>query len=432
MRRGAALLLLAALAACSTSVDFQHAREAVLGKSRPPIPILYETPPANLPSPTGLRAQSKQLRQIPLSWDPTGTTAAAGYVLERSLSPTGPFERMAVITDRFETSYTDAGFDLAVKRTMAPGLGDGASYCYRVRAYDASGHISASASEVASATTAAVPSAPEALHAYSQLPRKIALAWQPVDDPTVAGYVVLRSPSATGTFEKIARLDGRFATAYVDPSLGDLRVFYYRVAAVNAAGAQGSPTEPVRAMTKADPLAPAGLEVAGQSLGRNVLRWTPNVERDVSGYRVLRRRSDAPKPEVVATLPPSQTTVEDTQVGADEVVRYSLVALDADGLESAESDPLEVVSKGYGLHAEAKERAIELSWQRSQDDGFELARIERGGMLGSSEIARERGDHYVDKDVSPGRKYHYVVVLLRSDGSSAPPSAPVEVEVPES
>jgi len=203
------------------------------------------------------------------------------------------------------------------------------------------------------------------------------------------------------------------------------------VAAFNAAGGQGPATDPVRAMTKADPLAPAGLEVASQGLGRNVLRWAPNVERDVSGYRVLRRRADATKPEVVATVAPSQTTVEDGQVGADEVVHYSLVALDADGLESAESDPLEVVSKGYGLHAEGKERGIELSWQRSPDDGFEFARIERVGMLGNSEIARERGDHYVDRDVSPGRKYRYLVVLFRSDGSSAPPSAPVEVEAPE-
>ena len=432
MRAGCALLLLAALAGCSTSVDLEHARETVLGKPRRPIPLLYETPASDLPAPTGLRAQSKQLRQVPLSWDPIGTSAAAGYVLERSLTANGPFERMAVITDRFETSYTDAGFDLARKKTNAPGLGDGASYYYRLRAYDASGYISSSASEVANATTAPVPSAPEALRAYSQLPRKIALAWQPVDDPTVAGYVVLRSPSATGSFEKIAHLGGRFATTYIDPALGDLRVFYYRVAAVNAAGGQGTATDAVRGMTKADPLAPAGLEIAGQSLGRNVLRWTPNVERDVSGYRVLRRRTDAAKPEILATVPPTQTTVEDTQVGADEVVRYNLVALDADGLESKESDPLEVTSKGYGLHAEAKDRAIELSWQRSDNDGFELARIERSGMLGSSEIAQERGDHYLDTDVSPGRKYRYIVVLMRPDGSSAPPSAPIEVEVPES
>jgi len=428
----AALLLFVALVGCSTSVDLERAKGAVLGKSQPLIPILYETPPANLPPVTGLRAQSKQLRQIPLSWDPIGTAAGAGYVIERSLAAAGPFERMAVITDRFETSYTDTGFDLARRKTLAPGLGDGASYYYRVRAYDASGHIAETASEVASATTAAVPAAPEALRAYSQLPRKIALAWQPVDDPTVAGYLVLRSPSATGTFDKIARLDGRFATAYVDPSLGDLRVFYYRVAAVNEAGGQGAATEPVRAVTKADPLAPAGLEVASQSLGRNVLRWTPNVERDVSGYRVLRRRASSTKPEVVATVPPSQTTVEDAHIGADEVVRYGLVALDADGLESAESDPLEVVSKGYDLHAAPNEHAIELFWQRSPDDGFEFARIERSGMLGSSEIARERGDHYVDSDVSPGRKYRYVVVLMRNDGSSAPPSAPLEVEAPES
>ena len=431
--RTAALACVSLALGCGSTFDLERAREVVRGTARPEMPVLYESPPAALPAPTGLRAASGQLRQVPITWDPL--PAAAGYVVERSLVATGPFERIGLHADRFETSLSDQGFDLGVKSKSAgggPGLGDGATYYYRVRAFDSSGHISASASEIATAITAAPPSAPEAVRAFSQLPRKIALAWQPVEDPNVTGYLVLRSPSATGSFGQVARLDGRFSTTWIDHPLGDLQVFYYEVAAVNAAGGRGTPSEAVRAVTKADPLSPAGIQVVAQSLGRIVLAWTPNVEKDVISYRILRRRADGEPPEVVASVSPDVTTVEDSAVGTGETVSYSLVAVDADGLQSEESDPIEVKSRGYELQAAPGEGGVVLTWAREPQDGFARARIERSGLIGRNAIGESEGGRYVDRNVSPGRTYTYVVILERPDGSAAPPSAPVEVEVPES
>ncbi len=432
--RAAALACALLALGCGATFDLERVREVVRGTPRPEMPVLHETPPATLPAPTGLHAASGQLRQVPLTWDPLPTAAAEGYVIERSLAAAGPFERIGVRADRFQTSLSDQGFDLGVKSKSAaggPGLGDGATYYYRVRAFDSSGHISASASEVATAVTAAPPNAPEAVRAFSQLPRKIALAWQPIEDPNVTSYLVLRSPSATGSFEQVARLEGRFSTTWVDHPLGDLQVFYYKVVAVNAAGGKGTPSEAVRAVTKANPLAPAGVQVVAQSLGRNVLSWTPNVEKDVIAYRILRRRADGEPPEVVASLSPDITTVEDKAVGAGETVSYSLVALDSDGLQSEESDPIEVTSRGYDLRAVPGEGGVVLTWAREPEDGFVRARIERSGMIGRKAIAESEGGRYVDRDVSPGRTYTYVVVLQRPDGTSAPPSAPVEVDVPD-
>ena len=51
------------------------------------------------------------------------------------------------------------------------------------------------------------------------------------------------------------------------------------------------------------------------------------------------------------------------------------------------------------------------------------------GRLRSAEIARSEEPGFVDREVEPGRRYRYQVVLVREDGSEAPPSAPVEIQL---
>lgn len=434
--RGCALLLLAAaLAGCSTSLDLERARRVLRGETEPGVPILVDSPPAKLLAPEGLRAASGELREVPLAWDPILTGEVGGYVVERALEEAGPFERIAVVPDRFETAYLDQGFDLARKASAAggdPGLGDGATYFYRVRAFSPAGNVSDALSAVTSATTAPVPATPEGFHAYSHLARKVALTWRAVPDPTVSGYALYRSPSVNGPFLRIAQLNGRHRTTYTDRSLGDLRLFYYRVAALNRAGGEGAPTTPVRAVTKPDPLPPAGLRVIAQGLGRNELAWEPNVERDVTGYRLLRWRAEAKAPEIVATLPVETTRVVDTAVGAGERVHYSIVAFDSDGLSSEPAERIQVASEGYALEGDARRNGVELRWDARRSEGFSGARVFRLGRMGEKELARVSGDRYLDTDVRPGRVYRYRIVLERAEGREAPASEILEVAVPGS
>ena len=42
-----------------------------------------------------------------------------------------------------------------------------------------------------------------------------------------------------------------------------------------------------------------------------------------------------------------------------------------------------------------------------------------------------RSSRYVDDDVNPGAHYRYIVILERPDTSQAPPSVPIEIEVPK-
>jgi fibronectin type 3 domain-containing protein len=429
----AATVWVLALACLSCGAPrFEALRERL--RPRPqsaPIVVLPDTE-VDLPAPRGVRARSDVLREVPVVWEPMLTGDIGGYQVERSPDDVEDWQAIGTATGRFSTTFVDLGEDLRGSLDdESEQLADGVRYRYRVRSIDSKGRLAREPSLVVSATTAALPDPPHGLRAYSHLPRQVALTWDPTLDPTVAGYIVLRSPSARGPFESIARVEDHFQPRYLDLGLGDLRVFYYRVSAYNVAGAVGAPTEPVVAVTKAEPLPPTGLRVVEKRLGENELRWEPNVEPKIAGYRLRRRRADQASPQTVAVLEPNQTAALDAGVGAGEVVSYSLVAFDTDGLESAATDPVQVESESYHLRAAVREAAVELRWSPNASERYASARVYRQGRMRRREIAEVRGSEYLDSEVEPGSAYRYVVVLVRSDGQEAPASRPVEVEVPD-
>jgi fibronectin type 3 domain-containing protein len=466
-----ALALAGTLSGCTAILDFERARRYLDRPRAPSLPTLREDlPTANLHPPEGLRAVSGELRRVPLKWDPLLTGEVGGYVVERAATREGPFERLAPIAGALATTYIDhitsaqpaphdAGDDVAsapppdASATRDGDLGaeteaaqaatteiaagepvangpDGATYFYRVRAFTPSGRLATLPSEVVGAATAAAPAAPQHLRAYSQQPRKVPLSWSASADPTVAGYRVERSPTSLGPFQPVARIDGRHTTTHVDQGLGDLRVFYYRVAALNAAGGEGTPSDAVRAVTKPEPLPPIGLRIVERHLGSNRLAWEPNVEPDVEQYRVLRLREGAAEPEVVTTVQGSALEARDTEVGAGETVTYALTAFDRDGLESAPSDPVAVRSEGYDLRASALADGVHLEWNPRADEGYREARVFRRTRLNRREFPPVAGSAFVDADVKPGRSYRYSVTLISEDGAPAPRSAPIEVQIP--
>jgi fibronectin type 3 domain-containing protein len=430
-RRSAALAWLAlASAGCGAALDVEGAARLLRSAETPRAPLLREQPAASLPAPEGLRAVAGELRAIPLKWDPVLVGEVGGYVVERAIREKGEFQRIGLVRDRFETSFVDRGDDLAPKALPdhPADLGDGATYHYRVRAFDDAGRIGAAASEPVSASTAAAPARPEDLRVYSYQPRKIALTWRPVRDPTVKGYQIYRSPSESGEYLPTATVEGRYTTTWVDQDLAPLRVFYYRVAAVNHAGGEGVATSAARGVTKPEPLPPAALRVDAEGLGRVRLTWQPNVEPNIAGYRLLRTRAGSDAEEIVAELGSAETAAEDRAVAAGERLVYRAVAFDRDGLVSAPSDPVEVTATGYGLVAELAEGGVQLRWDSGA--AWSGARVLREGRLGAREIARVQGNEYLDRGVEPGGSYRYSVVLTSEDGREALPSESIEIAVP--
>jgi hypothetical protein len=419
-------IVLACALGCATSLDLAEMRERLAPRGPTPAPTLSDEPNLELSRVEGLRALSGELRAIPLRWDASRESEVAGYVVDRAPSAEGPFVYIATLADRFQTVYVDEGRDLAPKRTPGQaggGLAHAETYYYRVRPFDRSGRIGAATPAIASGTTAAKPAPPPGLQAYSHLPRRVALRWQPAQDPSVTGYVVSRSPSPSGTYVELARIEGRHRTVYVDEGLPDLGVFYYRVASVDAIGGVGDPSGAERAVTKGEPLPPTGLRVASQTIGANELTWQANVEPDLRAYRLLRRRAGAKEGEVVAEVPPDVTSATDEAVAAGDHVTYRLVAIDADGLRSPASDPLEVVGIGYDLRARATSRGVQLSWNATAQASFAETRISCEGQ----EIGRSSGSaSFLHPEGKRGGRYQLVGV--RKNGTPAPASKIVTAE----
>jgi len=425
---GLVALALAGLAGCATSLDVDLARRLLRRPRAPEVPELHEAG-ADLPAPEGLRAAGGGMRSVALQWDPLLTPRVAGYAVERSLDEAGPFARIGAVPDRAEAAFVDTGADGALRPDGSPVLGDGSTAYYRVRPFAPEGALGAQPSAIVAATTAPAPAPPPGLRAWSYQPRAVPLAWEASSDPSVGGYRVERSPTSRGPFQVLAELDSRHQTVYVDRGLEDLRVFYYRVSARNQAGGIGSPSEPVRAVTKPEPLPPFGLRLAGQRLGENRIAWEPNVEADVVAYRLYRLRGK--KREFLVEVPATETEGADPTVVADEAALYTVMAVDRDGLDSARSKPLAATSLGYGLAATVGRDGVLLRWSARPDEGWVRSRVFRHGFVGASEVAVVEGDRWLDADVTPGHRYRYSVVLERADGTRGPPSAPVEIQVPQ-
>jgi fibronectin type 3 domain-containing protein len=395
-----------------------------LGQLFAPEPVARVLSPgdaSHLGAPEGLRASSGEYRIIPLKWDPVLSGDVAGYLVERSETREGPFEQLAIIEGRGHLGHIDGAGE---------SLGDGETHFYRVRAFDTESRLSAEASEVVVGTTAHLPDPPSGILAYSRQPREIPLSWQAVEGLSVGGYRVERCPSPNGRFEVVAELKGRHSTSYVDVGLGDLRVFYYRVRTTNLGGAAGEPSDPVRAVTKPVPLPPVALHVGEQQLGVNVLRWEANVEEDLVEYRVFRVVPGEPS-QLVAAVAVDELEARDPNVGSREDLLYAVRALDRDGLMSTEGLAIPVTGEGYESRISRTETGVLLEWNPRADEGYVDALVERRSWLEAGRVYRANSGSLLDEDVAPGRRYEYVITLERLDGSRAPSSRPVTIQLPE-
>ena len=382
---------------------------------------LVEGSAAELPVPEHVHAGNDGYGVVALQWEPVLRSEVAGYAVERASTPDAPFERVALLRGRGTSSYVDGGGEVP--------LGDGVVAYYRLRPFTSDGHLALEASPIVVGGTAPLPPSPPALRAFSRQPREIPLAWRPAHSEMVSGYVVERSPSEDGPFEVVARIPGRFSTSYVDRELGNLRVLYYRVATVTPVGTSGPPSDPVRAVTKPEPLPPLGLRLGESSLGRNVLIWDANVEADIAEYRLVRIRQGT-RSKVIATVPADSRRAIDTDLSAGEGATYAVIAVDRDGLASRPSIPIKVESQDYELQAATGPAGVSLRWYARPDE-FPRARVARSSWLGERDLGHTQDGSFVDADVQPGRSYSYVVILIRPDGSEAPPSDPLEVHVPD-
>jgi pectin methylesterase-like acyl-CoA thioesterase len=267
---------------------------------------------------------STDTSRVKLDWASNSESDLAGYNVYRAASADGAYAKLTA-APRTSSDYSD---------TAAPV---GVTSYYRITAVDKTGNESAPLAASGVRKDGVAPAAPKTLTATAAA-NGITLEWADNTDADLAGYLVSRSDSATGTYTKLTSAPITEST-YLDTT-ASAGAAYYQVSAVDLSG--NTSTVANVSFIPADTTAPAvvaGLTAKGGDK-QIALTWTVGADADLAGYNLYRwvDGADAAKDAVkLTTAPVTAASYTDKAVPDAAGYRYAVTAVDKVGNESARS-----------------------------------------------------------------------------------------------
>jgi fibronectin type 3 domain-containing protein len=380
---------------------------------------------ATVPSaPQSLTATAGSL-SVQLSWSApasNGGSPVTGYDVYRGTSPGGEGST-PVATNVATTSFTDTG------RT------NGTTYYYTVAAVNAVG-VSPQSNEASATPRAAVPSAPTGL-AASAGNGLVALSWTvPNSDggSPITGYDVYRGTSPGG--ESATPVATNVASnSFTDSGLTNGTTYYYKVAAVNAAGTSPQSGEvsatPQPAVTV--PSAPQSLAATGGN-GAVQLSWTAPASTGgaaVTGYNVYRGTSAGGEAATPVATNVTTTSFIDNPLTNGTTYYYTVKAVNSAGVSPASNEAsatprATVPSAPLGTTASAGNASVTVSWSApatnggSPVTGYNVYRgTSPGGESGPPVASNVTTTSFTDTGLANGTTYYYKVAAVNAVGTSA-------------
>lgn len=188
------------------------------------------------------------------------------------------------------------------------------------------------------------------------------------------------------------------------------------------------------ANTKA-PIAPPAIVDKYASASGVVIRWAPNTESDIAGYRVYYGTFDGFSFSQQVTVPVGQDSAVLPGVGLNDLVGVTAYDAEARGTD----DQVKGHESWYafappsvpaGLTAEAGGRRVKLSWTASSEMGVRYNVYRKGLTTGNYNLVAGglAGESYTDKALSADTIYTYFIKAVNSLGSFSEPSNLVTVQ----
>lgn len=304
------------------------------------------------------------------------------------------------------------------------GLVAGASYSYRVQAYNKAG--ASDHSDAVTATTLTPPAAPSELTATPVSATRVDLTWNDNSD-NEEGFRIERASDSL-SFVEIATV-GLGVTIYRDEGVSMGGTYGYRVRSFNVAGLSEF-SNSVMATTPSIPAAPSDLSASFVSSTEVTMEWTDNSGNE-DGFRIERCgpgdpagcTTGTPTYSEIAVVGPNVTIFRDT--GLTELA-YSYLVRAYNALGTSHYDHgsavLTTPERPSGLVFTLSDTAVTLHWRdnSSAEDGFRILRDVDGGS--SFEIGNVEANEttYTDRDVPAANLFvAYFVVSHNAAGSQS-------------
>lgn len=310
------------------------------------------TPREAVPAkPTGFRTKPGD-SEVSLTWDDPDDASIQGWQFKSRKSD-----------GEYKAQWDNVpGSDAKTVRHTVAGLENGATYIFKIRAFNAAnGHES---EERSAAPRSLRPDAPTGLNARPG-DAEVALAWDDPGDPAITGWQY--AVRTTGGFGEWADIPGSDAatTAHTATALENGVRHIFKLRAVNEHGG-GAESGEVSATPIAVPVKPTGFTAAPGD-GRVALAWNDPGNETITGWQYALKTTGDYGGWI--DIPDSgATTTAHTVTGLDNNTahRFKLRAVNASG-EGAESDevaatPIAVPAKPTGFTATPGDGRAALAW----------------------------------------------------------------------
>ena len=333
----------------------------------------------------------------------------------------------------------------------------GVLHVYIVMAVDPDGNIGppALALVTISAPGANVP-VPGNLRATQNEQARIVVSWNPVNDPNLLGYLVLRSQSTQGPFTSVTS-DTLFTTGqttYVDSLVATDQVYYYKVQTVvqdpNLGLLRSDTSTFIDGLALADqsaPGAPSDLIVSldDDNFQRVMLNWTaPVTDRNgneltgLASFEIYRSRDNNTSFALIATVSSDQVSFVDTSVELLTTYFYAVRALDQAGNAGPRSQPISVTTKGFAIPRNVRAtpgvQKITLTWTANTEPeltGYEILRFTDPTHETPDKTFSSVLTTYVDTPVTADQPFVYRVRAVGTANVKSELSPPVSAQATE-
>lgn len=206
---------------------------------------------------------------------------------------------------------------------------------------------------------------------------QIAFEWERASDESVEGYVLYRNDSLNANeFKKVATINDRYATHYVDTGLKPASVYQYQMSVYSKQG-EGQRSNVYTIATQNLISSVEFSQVLGDLAGRSKVLWKPHNDARVASYIIEKSQDDENKWKQIAEVK-GRLSVEyiDKDVKPGKSYAYRIRVKTYDGVISEPNIAKHGTTKPLpdsvsGLSASTNlPKKIMLSWQENHSDEF--------------------------------------------------------------